>query len=99
MKTPPALTPEAFAALPMILTLADIAGIYRKSPSTIRRDLQRGTFRPAVWDRYPYRWLKSDVETDLKRRRDDQTMRKHGFAARPRLRTAKADTRPRTGTR
>lgn len=75
-------------SLPVILTLKEMAGIYRISQSTIRRGLQNGTFRPRPWDRYPYRWNRDDVAADLKRRRDEQTMRKHGFASK--MRPAKA---------
>lgn len=68
------------AALPLILTLNEIAGIYRISPSTIRRALQRGTFRPQPWDHYPYRWKRDDVAADLKRRREEHPHKPHGFA-------------------
>jgi hypothetical protein len=80
------------ATLPVILTLKEIAAIYRISQSTIRRGLQNGTFRPRPWDRYPYRWNRDDVTADLKRRRDEQTTRKHGFASR--VRPAKASLDP-----
>jgi hypothetical protein len=66
------------------MTLDDLALLYRVSAWTIRRGLQNGTFRPRPWDRYPYRWQRSDVIADLARRRDDELRRGHGFAARPR---------------
>jgi hypothetical protein len=87
------------AALPLILTLNEIAGIYRISPSTIRRALQRGTFRPQPWDHYPYRWNRDDVAADLKRRRDEHTRRAHGFAATRAKRPAKAPLTPRRSPR
>ena len=75
-------------ALPAILTIREISGVYRLSPSTIRVKLQKGTFCPPPWDRYPYRWRKEDVLADIARPRTEQRLRKHGFAAR--MRTAKA---------
>lgn len=68
-KTPPAITD--LTGLPLILNLLDIAGIYRKSPSTIRRMLQAGTFRPRPWDTNPFLWTRDDVAADLKRRREE----------------------------
>jgi len=66
--------------LPLILTLKDLASIYRVSMSTIRRGLQNGTFRPRPVDKYPYRWKRDDVAADLKRPRDEHPRRAHGFA-------------------
>lgn len=69
------------AALPVVLTIKEIAAIYRISTATIRRGLQQGTFSPQPWDRYPYRWNRDEVELDLKLRRTDHAKRPHGFAA------------------
>lgn len=69
-----------------ILTLKEVAEIYRLSPWTIRRGLSKGTFRPRPFEKYPYRWRRVDVEADLNRTRDDMPRRKHGFAAVPRTR-------------
>jgi len=94
VKTPLPITD--LEGLPVVLTLKEISAIYRVSPTTIRRGLQNGTFRPRPWDAYPYRWLKSDVEKDLERRRDEQRIRRaHGFAT-TRLRTAKAQNKKKT---
>jgi len=82
MKTPPAVTD--LDALPLVLTLDEIAHVYRLSPATIRRGLQNGTFRPRPWERYPYRWNRADVVTDLQRRRAETEHRPHGFAAKRR---------------
>jgi hypothetical protein len=78
------------SSLPVILTLKEIAQIYRVSEFTIRRGLQNGTFSPRPWDRYPYRWRRDDVALDLKRRRDEQPHKAHGFAATRTRRPAKA---------
>ena len=67
--------------LPVILTLPEIAAVYRISPLTIRRGLQQNTFRPLPFDKYPYRWLREDVVRDLQTRRTKQKTRRHGFAA------------------
>jgi hypothetical protein len=87
-------------ALPVILTLNELAPIYRLSQSTIRRQVQQGTFAPRPWDKYPYRWRREDVLADLKRPRPDRPRRPHGFAATlPRLRAAKATLPPLTPAR
>jgi hypothetical protein len=70
-------------ALPSLLTLTEIANLYRVSVGTIRRGLQNGTFRPQPWGHYPYRWTRQEVAADLKRRRK-HTRRAHGFAAKRR---------------
>jgi hypothetical protein len=71
-------------SLPLILTLKELALIYRVSMSTIRRGLQNGTFRPRPFEKYPYRWKRDDVAADLRRPRDEQPRRAHGFASRVR---------------
>jgi hypothetical protein len=71
-------------ALPMILTIVEMAALYRVSVPTIRRGLQNGTFSPRPWGTYPYRWRREDVLADLKRPRAESPRRPHGFAARPR---------------
>jgi len=87
-------------ALPVILTLNELAPIYRLSQSTIRRQVQQGTFAPRPWDKYPYRWRREDVLADLKRPRAEKPRRPHGFAATlPRLRAAKATLPPITPAR
>jgi len=97
VKTPPPISD--LDHLPAILTLREMSGIYRISPSTIRRGLQNGTFRPRYWERYPYRWKRADVLADLEQRRDETAMRHHGFAS-ARGRAAKASlTRTRTPRR
>jgi len=98
MKTPPAIT--NLDQLPVILTLREICGIYRISPSTVRKGLQLGTFRPRPFEWYPYRWKLAHVVADLDRERDERTVRNHGFRARalkaPLVKKTKAR---RTGTR
>jgi predicted DNA-binding transcriptional regulator AlpA len=92
--------------LNMILTLPEIAAIYRLSHSTVRQKLQDGTFHPRPFASYPYRWRKSAVEADLERDRPEHEKKNHGgFLTRTRPRPVKADlrkkaTRPRkNGTR
>jgi hypothetical protein len=80
--------------LPVILTLDELAPIYRLSQSTIRRQLQQGTFAPRPWDKYPYRWRRDDVLADLKRVRPPQPRRPHGFAAVGKPRPARATLPP-----
>lgn len=67
--------------LPVILTLSEIAAVYRVSPLTIRRGLQTNAFRPLPFEKYPYRWLRDDVVRDLQTRHVKLKSRRHGFAA------------------
>lgn len=79
-------------SLPLILTLADMAMVYRCSQSTIRRGVQTGTFFPRPVRKYPYRWRREDVAADLARPASELPRRRHGFA---RLALAKASlTKP-----
>ena len=66
--------------LPLILTLSEMAAVYRVSIATIRRGLQAGTFSPRPFDKYPYRWKREDVIADLRRAREQPRRRAHGFA-------------------
>ena len=68
-------------ALPVILTLSELAAVYRVSVPTIRRGLQQNTFRPIPYEKYPYRWLREDVIRDLQTRHVKLKTRRHGFAA------------------
>jgi hypothetical protein len=79
MKRAPVVTD--LAALPVVLTLQEISAVYRLSPLTIRRGLQQNTFRPLPFDKYPYRWLRDDVQRDLQTHRVKLKTRRHGFAA------------------
>ena len=65
-----------------LLSINDVALIYRVSAHTIRRELQRGSFHPEPWDKYPYRWKRSDVEADLETGRALRK-RPHGRYAKP----------------
>jgi hypothetical protein len=67
--------------LPVILTLPEIAAVYRVSPLTIRRGLSTMSFKPLPFEKYPYRWLRDDVIRDLATRRPKLKTRRHGFAA------------------
>lgn len=51
--------------LPLVLLVPDMSRLLRQSIGTIRRDLQRGTFRPLPYATRPYRWLRSVVEEYL----------------------------------
>jgi len=78
----------------VLLTIDEVAAIYRLSPTTVRTRLQRGTFRPLPWDKYPYRWTKADIENDLRMRRVEQRYSGHGYAATKPARVTRP-TRPR----
>jgi hypothetical protein len=81
----------------VLLTLNDVATIYRQSPSTIRGKLQKGLFRPPPVRKYPYRWRKADIERDLATQVHDDRSAKHGFAAKKKL--ARANPLPRSPRR
>lgn len=97
MKTPPPVSD--LSALPLILTIREIAAVYRVSLSTVRRGVQNGTFRPRPWDKYPYRWRREDIEADIIVGRGELPHRAHGFAARATRRPAKAAIPPTSSTR
>jgi hypothetical protein len=64
--TPSKSTPITdLATLPVVITLDEIARIYRRKVTGLRRDLQLGTFRPAPFAKFPYRWLRDDVQRHL----------------------------------
>lgn len=52
-----------------LLTIEDLAAIYRCSVWTIKKRLAKREFRPEPWAMYPYRWRKVDVIADLNTRR------------------------------
>jgi hypothetical protein len=54
--------------LPLVLTIDEIAMLYRRAKSTIRRNIQLHRFTPVPFDGPPYRWLRAHVERDLQRR-------------------------------
>jgi hypothetical protein len=76
-----ALVFDDLKKLPVVLTLAEVAMIFRVSPLTIRRQLSINEFRPLPFEKYPYRWLRDDVIKSLATHRPKLRMRKHGFAA------------------
>ena len=86
----PVFTVSDLDVLPLILTLKELATIYRLSVSTIRRQVQQGTFAPRPWDRYPYRWRREDIAADLRKVRPARPRKLHGFAAIGKPRVAKA---------
>jgi len=96
MKT--AATVVDLADLPIVLTMQEIAWIYRISQATIRRGLQAGTFAPRPWEKYPYRWRREDVIADLRKPRAERR-RPHGFASLEKRPAAKATLTPRKTTR
>ena len=63
---------KSLEALPLVLTLNEIAAVYRQATSSSRRGLQNGTFRPPPRRRYPYRWYRDDLAADLTRQHDQK---------------------------
>lgn len=84
--------------LGVIVTLPEIAALYRLSHSTVRQKLQDGTFHPRPFASYPYRWRKSVVEADLEHDRGDHEKRNHG-GFQTRRRPVKADLRKKSSAR
>jgi hypothetical protein len=74
--------PDPLDALPLTLTLSELAALYRLSAATVRRQVQQGTFPVPPWAKYPYRWRREDVIADIKRDRPERPRKPHGFAKR-----------------
>lgn len=55
------MNPADRATWPELLTLDEMAAIYRRRVGGIRWALQARTFVPAPYLRNPYRWRKADV--------------------------------------
>lgn len=51
--------------MPLVLRIEDIMLILRISRSTLDHQLADGTFRPAPFARWPYRWRRADVQRML----------------------------------
>jgi hypothetical protein len=66
----------SLADAPDVLVIGEIARLYRVSVHTIRKHVTLGSFRPKPSYERPFRWLKADIEADLRARRtiaDDDT--------------------------
>lgn len=50
---------------PYLLTVEEIAMIWRRSVGGIKKQCQLLRFRPAPFETQPYRWRKSDVQRQL----------------------------------
>lgn len=57
----------SFEALPLVLTIDELIAVIRIGRSTLRKQLAAGIFRPAPFQRDPYRWLRTDVQRYLER--------------------------------
>lgn len=53
------------ATWPEVLTADEIAAIYQRKVSGLKKSCQQRTFVPAPYRRHPYRWKKTDVIRDL----------------------------------
>jgi hypothetical protein len=62
--------------LPVVLTIPDLARIYRRGVETIRRECRLGIFRPLPFDVRPYRWRRVDILDDVVRR-PAESIRRH----------------------
>jgi len=56
------------SALPLVLTVDEMAHIYRMPTATIRREVQAQMFQPAPFASHPYRWLRNAVAEDLEQK-------------------------------
>lgn len=77
--------------LPVLVTLPEVARLFRVQEKTIRNKLSKGTFYPKPIRKYPYLWLREDIIRALGK--PDLPRRAHGFAAHPA--TAKRRREPR----
>ena len=53
------------ATWPEVLSLAEVAAIYRKAPSTVQKACERRTFFPTPAYHHPLRWKKAHVLREL----------------------------------
>ena len=93
---PPMPSPTNVQGLEPLLSINDVAVIYGLSPGTIRRDLQRGTFQPEPWDKYPYRWKRSALKRILRPARKLRK-RPHGRYAKPAAKATNGERACQTG--
>jgi len=56
---------EALNTAPPLLTMREVAVLYRRSLSTLRRQMIDGSFKLAPYETGPYRWRRVDVQADL----------------------------------
>ncbi len=64
---------------PITLTVAEIAQIYRRTPSAVRKSSQRHQFHPAPFKGpRPYLWRRVDVMRDVEGARGISSLRKAG---------------------
>lgn len=56
------LTP---ATWPLALTAEQVAAIYQRSVGGVKKACQKFSFRPAPFQKHPYRWRKADVVRHL----------------------------------
>lgn len=48
-----------------VMTVHEIAAIYRRKVGGLRKSCQRGQFAPAPYREHPWLWRKVDVERDV----------------------------------
>lgn len=65
MRTPNPRVITDLASLPVLLTLDEVAAIYRLQPKTIRNQMFKGTFEPKPFLKHPYRWRRDDIVRHL----------------------------------
>ena len=72
--------------LPLVLRIEDMLRILRIGRSTLDHQLANGTFRPAPFARWPYRWRRADVQRVLEDGHDPTNGHPVSLARRPRRR-------------
>jgi len=54
--------------MPYVMRVDDVVAVLQCGKSTLLKACRLGTFRPAPFERHPYRWLKADIERDIQQR-------------------------------
>lgn len=67
----------AFTDMPLILTIEEVAALYRTAASTIRRLVRANEFEPPPFAVSPYRWRRADIERDIEQRDSRALVREH----------------------
>lgn len=61
----PPLVFRSLADVPLICTIHDVCAIYRRSRTSVLRDIRNKVFTPVPFAERPYYWNKGDIERDL----------------------------------
>ncbi len=72
----PVFDPHDPSTWPVTLTANEVAQIYRRAASGLRKSVQRHSFVPAPYKVKPYLWRRIDVLRDVEGARGDSSWRR-----------------------